>query len=111
MSEEGTIEEVCQEDEAMDEAARWYYSEIMQGLLQSSRFVNWFQVNFDIHKIIDEEEKMITIRVLEVPPELVQQRMIEIMEAQTEPDVSRIVSATIDDVKALEKAAKNGRRK
>ena len=106
MTEEATSQEAEQEEEAMDEAARWYYSEIMRGLLESSRFTNWFQVNFDVHKIIDEEEKTITIRVLEIPPEMVQQRMMEIMEARIEPDTSIIVSVTTADVKALTRGKK-----
>lgn len=93
----------------MDEAARWYYSEIMRQLMDSERFVNWFQCNFDVHKLIDEEEKSIEIRVLEVPPELVQDRMqqlvVEKMKEEQEKD-SGIVIAQPDDLKQLEHAAK-----
>lgn len=98
----------------MDEAARWYYSEIMRQLMDSERFVNWFQCNFDVHKLIDEEEKSIEIRVLEVPPELVQDRMqqlvVEKMKEEQEKD-SDIVIAQPGDLKQLEQAAKARRKK
>jgi len=96
-----------------DSAARWYYSEIMKNLLQSERFCNWFQVNFEVHKLINDEEKSIEIRVLELPPELVQERMQEQlmvkMQAEAEEANSSIVVASPADLKALEKAAKKKR--
>lgn len=98
--------EEMNEEQQMDEAARWYYSEIMRQLIESERFCNWFQMNFDVHKLIDEEAKTIEIRVMEVPPELVQARMedqmIEEMRRQRE-ESSGIVLANESDLKQLDK--------
>ncbi len=107
-------EENIPSPETMDKAARWYYSEIMRQLMDSERFCNWFQCNFDVHKMINEEEKTIDIRVIEVPPELVQSRMqeqiLEKMKEEAAAD-SGIVVVQPEDVKALEKAAKKRKKR
>jgi hypothetical protein len=95
-------DEIENEEEKMDAAARWYYSEIMRQLLDSDRFVNWFQLNYDIHKLIDEEAKSIDIRVIEVPPHLVQERMMENM-AQHAQAESPIVQASAKDLVNIKK--------
>lgn len=107
-------EKLTPEQETMDEAVRWYYSEIMRQLIESERFVNWFQMNFDVHRMINEEEKTIDIRVLEIPPELVQARMQEQIMAkikQKAKESSGIVTASPGDLKQLEQAAKKRRKR
>jgi hypothetical protein len=101
--EEETIETASQE--TMDKAARWYYSEIMRQLMDSERFCTWFGLNFDVHKLIDEEAKSIEIRVLEVHPDLVLARMQDQMKEEMKKaakEDSGIVSATSEDLKTLE---------
>jgi len=100
-----------QVDPKMEEATRWYYSEIMRQLMESERFQNWFQCNYEIHKNVDMEAKRIDIVVLELPPELVQQRMMENMAAAAQ-DESPIVTATPEQLnKELSKANKRRKRK
>jgi hypothetical protein len=111
MTNEEETQETGPSQETMDEAARWYYSEIMRQLMDSERFCNWFQVNFDVHKMINEEEKSINIRVMEVPPELVQARMQDqLMEKMKEEVKSRVIVAQPGDVKALANQVKKRRR-
>lgn len=112
MTDEET-QETGPTQEEIDDAARWYYSEIMAQLLESDRFCKWFQVNFDVHKMINEDEKSIEVRVMEVHPALVQQRMEQQVaeEIKKQADAVGIVTASAADLQQLEGAAKKRRKK
>lgn len=88
-----------------EEAAKEYYAAIMSQLMASPRFLDWFQCNFDVHKMVNEEEKSIEIRVLEVHPAIVEERMVALMAQKVEEDksASPIIAPTKAD---LEEAMK-----
>lgn len=55
-----------------------YYAEIMRQLTESHRFIEWFNCNYRLDKIVDEEAKEIEYRLIELPPEEVASRMMEL---------------------------------
>lgn len=52
-----------------------YHGEVFLQLLQSDRFKQFVELNYEIRRIIDDEEKTITIEVVEKPPEVVMQSL------------------------------------
>lgn len=77
------------------------YSQIFAQLLESERFQRFIQVNYDIQKLVDEEEKTIEYRVIELPPVLAEQRLAELVKEKGKED-SAIVSANMQDLKRIE---------
>ncbi len=93
---------MADEETTEERATRLYYSELMQQCLQSERFVDWFTCNFDVHRNTDPETKQWSLVVVEVPPEVVEHRMMQLMAKKIKEDESRIVTASPADLKALE---------
>lgn len=75
-------------------AAVQYYAGIMQQLTESERFTDWFSCNFDIQKIIDDENKTIEYRVIEVPVDVVQERMLKLFKDKTGVEETKITLAS-----------------
>lgn len=70
------------------------YGLIFAQLLESDRFKTFFGCNFDLIKVVDDMTKTITMNVLEVPPNLVPERMKKmLMDAQKDQPMVEIVSA------------------
>jgi hypothetical protein len=95
----GALDPASMTDE--EAATMVYFAEIMRQLSQSQRFTDWFQLNFDVRQIIDEEEKTIDLQVIEVPPEIVLQRLQATM-PQPQAD-STIVTASAADLKQIDR--------
>jgi hypothetical protein len=93
-------------------AAMLYFAEIMRQLSQSQRFTDWFQLNYDVRQVIDDEAKTIDLQVIEVPPDIVLQRLQASMPSRQE--ASSIVTASTADLKQIDrqlnKKNKKGRR-
>jgi len=51
--------------------------EIFQQLLESERFTTFFNSNFDLEKHVDEENKTVTFKIVEVAPEVALSRLTE----------------------------------
>ena len=95
------------QDEALLEAAtKEYYAAIMAELVQSDRFLTWFNLNFEIHKVINTEEKTIEIRVLEVHPDIVHDKVQEEVIKAAKEEQTKIKPASQADVKRLIKGKK-----
>lgn len=62
------------------------YGMIFADMMQSVRFQNFINTNFDIQQAVDEETKEVIVRVVEVPPEVVAERIRELAEAQKPPE-------------------------
>lgn len=58
-----------------NEANLKYHGEVFLQLLASDRFKQFVELNYEIRRIIDDEEKTITVEVLEKPPEVVMQSL------------------------------------
>lgn len=70
------------------------YGLILAQLLQSERFKTFFSCNYDLVKIVDDMTKTITMNVLEVPPNLVPERMKKmIVDAQKDQPMIEVISA------------------
>lgn len=50
---------------------------LFKQLLESTRFQQFFEINYDVKKVINEEEKSIEYLVVEVPPAVAVERMAE----------------------------------
>jgi hypothetical protein len=70
--------------------------EIFQQLLQSERFLTFFNANFDLQKHVDEENKSITFKLLEVPPEVTLSRL------QGREDAAQESAPMIESVSSVE---------
>lgn len=70
------------------------YGLIFNQLLQSDRFKTFFLCNFDLVKVVDDGEKTIDMHVVEVPPQLVPERMKKLIaEAQKSAPMVEVVGA------------------
>ena len=70
------------------------YGLIFAQLLQSERFRTFFQVNYDLVKVVDDGEKTVTMHVVEVPPQLVPERMKKLIgEAMKSAPLVEVVPA------------------
>lgn len=52
---------------------------VMEQLLHSQRFVRFFRINYDLHRLLDEDEKVERWQVIEVPPEIAAERQREML--------------------------------
>jgi len=75
-----------------------YHGEVFLQLLQSDRFKQFVELNYEIRRIIDDEEKTITIEVVEKPPEVVIQSLGEKPKKAKKPGIKL---ATPDDLTKL----------
>lgn len=91
---------------AQEEAARFYYSEIMRQLMDAPRFQDWFQCNYDVHQMIDDETKTIEVLVMEVRAEVALERMGMLLKSRKEEDGVGIMPASAADLKAIDKMMK-----
>ncbi len=90
------------EVDRQEEAARFYYSEIMRQLMDAPRFQDWFQCNYDVHQMINDETKTIEVLVMEVRAEVALERMGQLLAAR-KTEASEVVTATSADLKAIDK--------
>lgn len=61
----------------MSEGELQIHAEIFSQLLQSERFRDFMNLNYSVHKLVDEEAKTIEIRVIEKPPQVVAQELAQ----------------------------------
>lgn len=88
------------------------HAEIFNQLLQSDRFKDFMNLNYTIHKMVDEEAKTIEIRVIEKPPQVVAQEMADrVRSIQKDENRIQIASTTLADkvVKQAQAKAKKQR--
>ncbi len=80
-----TEDTVPQEEGAFPntDAQQQMFGLIMMELMQSERFVTFINTNFDIQTAVDHETSEIMIRVVEVPPEVVMERIKELAGVDT----------------------------
>ena len=76
--------------------------EIFQQLLQSERFLTFFNANFDLQKHVDEDNKSITFQLLEVPPEVTLSRLQE-QEVEVREKAPMVESVSSAEWSKLEK--------
>jgi len=50
-------------------------ADLLKQLLESDRFIQFFEVNYDVKKIVSEEDKSVTYFVVEVPPSVTMERL------------------------------------
>ena len=102
-----TDEEGCspteeeEQEKFQAEAARFYYSEIMRQLMDAPRFQDWFQCNYDVHQMVNDETKTIDVLVMEVRAEVALERMGMLLKSRQE-ESNGIVSASAADLKAID---------
>lgn len=69
-----------------DEKLQEFYKEeklhVMEALLQSEKFKQFFALNYDVHRVIDDDAKEIRTQIIEVPPQEVAKRMQAAMEKE-----------------------------
>jgi FKBP-type peptidyl-prolyl cis-trans isomerase (trigger factor) len=83
-------------------------ADIFKQLLESDRFQQFFEVNYDVKKIVNDEEKSITYMVVEVPPSVVMERLAGKQKAiSDEKPKVEVVSPTIQLATELPKNLKN----
>lgn len=78
----------------MNEGELQIHAEIFSQLLQSERFRDFMNLNFTIHKLVNEEEKTIEIRVIEKPPQVVAQELAQRVAAVQGEEENRIQIAS-----------------
>jgi hypothetical protein len=98
--------EECDTCDKAEEAARFYYSEIMRQLMDAPRFQDWFQCNYDVHQMINDETKTIEVLVMETRAEVALERMEALLRAKRDNDKPSILTATEADLKAIDALAK-----
>lgn len=77
------------------------YGEIYAEMLKSDRFKTFINTNFDIHREIDEEHKILTYRVIEVPPEEVGKRIAALVDVAKDEAAKKVgPKKLIEDAKA-----------
>lgn len=79
-----------------------YYAEIMRQLADSQRFKDWFYCNFRLDKLVDEDAKEIEYRLIELPPEVVAERMMELAKTM-ELEAPKVELASPDVLRQLNK--------
>lgn len=78
----------------MNEGELQIHAEIFSQLLQSERFRDFMNLNFTIHKLVNDEEKTIEIRVIEKPPQVVAQELAQRVAAAQGEEENRIQIAS-----------------
>lgn len=78
---------------------------IFTELMNSERFVQFIQCNFDFATVIDDETKSITFSVVEVPPTEVMRR-VAAMTVRKDKENPQIQIASNADLKKIDAAAK-----
>lgn len=75
------------------------YGSVLVQLLESERFRSFLELNYTIDRILDDEEKTVTLRVIEHPPEIIMKKMQEKMQQEqsqiqvvSEPVAKKILS-------------------
>ncbi len=63
--------------EHAEQQSQIMYADIMRQLLESDRFQVFFSTNYDLQRVVDDENKEIVFMVVEVPPEVVIGRLKE----------------------------------
>ncbi len=58
-----------------EEYAEWFHSELIGQLVDSERFQKFVKMNYDISQVIDDSTKEARIQLIEVPHEIVQERI------------------------------------
>lgn len=75
------------------------YGQMFSDLLKSDRFKEFFELNFDVQKFIDEEEKTVDYRIIEVPPQEAMKRLM----SKEQDDQKTVQPATVDMMNKLTK--------
>jgi len=105
MSEE--IEETSELDEQqraqLEEAHRFFLSEVMNQLLKCERFVRFFKINYEVQQYINKEEKTVDIRVIERPPEIAMQHLQNLAAEHAKEHTPTIQTATAEEIAAIAK--------
>lgn len=70
------------------------YAEVFRLLLDSKRFVEFFELNYDLVKNTDPETGQTSILVIEKPDELVEQMALNKMKQEVRAESKRIKLAT-----------------
>lgn len=90
---------LSEEDPMVQEAVKEMYSSMMLQLLESERFVNWFRCNYDVKKEIDEEAKTIEYKLVELPHELAQERIMEMFQEKAAENEEGIQMPSPEDTR------------
>ena len=100
MERNGTrMDDVENNEQVESEETLKLYGHMFADLLKSSRFVEFFELNFDIQKFVDEEAKTIDYRIIEVPPQEAMKRLMK-----KENDAAKTVQpATVEMMEKLTK--------
>lgn len=72
------------QDVEINENELMIYGEIFYQMIQRPWFKEFIDTRFDFQKHIDEEERTIELRVIEVPMEVTMQRLAEIEKAKAD---------------------------
>lgn len=82
------------------------YSLVFQQLLQSERFTRFFEINYDLHKLVNEEEKEVEFRLIELPPEEAEKRLMALMTEHAIDNKKSVLPANEHQMKQLIKGIK-----
>lgn len=95
-------------DETNPEVPDGLLADIFKQLLESDRFIQFFEVNYDIKKIVNDDDKTITYLLVETPPSVVVERLAAKKKeiSDEKPKIETIQSA-IQLVSELPKNLKN----
>jgi hypothetical protein len=105
MSEE-VSEEVKEEEptqEQLEEAHRYFLSEIMSQLTDSDRFNRFFKVNYEVQQHFDHATKVFNITLIERPPELAAIHLQEMLQEHAKDNTPAISMPTDAEIAALKK--------
>ena len=85
-----------------EKAQRLYLATIMQHLMSSKRFRLFYQANYEV-KVETHEEGYPVVVVVENPPQLAEEKLKAlIIKEKSQDDTPNIVTANLNDLKALE---------
>lgn len=90
--------------EAVNQNELLVYGEVFYQLLQFSWFRDMFECQFDIQKVVDEEEKTIELRVIEVPPDVSSARLAALQAEQIKDMSSHLVMPSSKDIAKVKKS-------
>ena len=89
--------------DAEDRLAQVVYSSIMSQLIESDRFRTFFHANYDLHKQVDEDLKTVSYLLVEVPPSVVQHRLVDSMNLAESLESPGIVAPTPSEISKIAK--------
>lgn len=109
MSEEQEVQEQELDEEQLEKlenAHRFFLSEVLDQLFKCERFVRFFKINYEVQQYIDKETKTINIRLIERTPEVAMQHLQKLAAEHAQENIPMIQTATMDEIEALAKEGK-----